>query len=170
MEIFKLTIPALAVFFVSFYTLRQFLDNDYQKRLLELRRSTSQDLLPLKMQAYERLILYMERINPSNILVRLTHTGMSAQQLKTELIDSINEEFNHNLAQQLYVSPQAWKLIRIVKEQLINLINVSYKGLEANATGVDLSKAILDTIIRSEEIPTDKAIDFLKKEFKLMFD
>src|SRR5688572_26556676 len=107
LETLKLTIPALAVFLVSYFTIRNFLDNDYQKKLLELRKTNNQSIVSLKMQAYERLILYLERINPSNMLVRLTTTSISAAHLKSELIHNINEEFNHNIAQQLYVSPQA---------------------------------------------------------------
>jgi len=170
LEIFKLTLPALAVFVVTFFILKQFFDNEYQKKLLDNRRSYASEIIPLKMQAYERMILFMERINPSSLLVRLTAPGMTAAQLKNELTSSINEEYNHNIAQQLYLSPQAWKLIRIVKEQLLGIINHCYAELDPNASGIDLSRAILDTMIRNEEVPTDKAIEFLKKEFKLVFD
>lgn len=170
LEVFKLTLPALAVFLVTYYVLKQYLDNDYQKKLLDSKRENAGALTPVKMQAYERMILYLERINPSTLLVRLTDASMSASQLRSELSHAINEEFNHNIAQQLYVSPQAWKLIKIVKEQLLQIINQCYAELDAEARGVDLSRAILDTMIRNEEVPTDKAIEFLKKEFKLVFD
>ncbi|MBI1221288.1 MAG: hypothetical protein GC180_01685 [Bacteroidetes bacterium] len=170
MEVFKLTLPALAVFLVSYYVLKQYLDNDYQKKLLETKRENAGQLVPVKMQAYERMILYLERINPSNLLVRLTTANITASQLKADLNHAINEEFNHNIAQQLYISPQAWKIIRVVKEQLVQIINNCYAELDAEARGVDLSRAILDTMIRNEEVPTDKAIEFLKKEFKLVFD
>ncbi len=170
LDMLKLTIPAMAVFLVSFYSLKQFLENDYQKRLLELRKASAGDLTPTKMMAYERMILFLERINPSSLLVRHTVPGMSASQLKLELINAINEEYNHNIAQQLYLSPQAWKLIKVVKEQVITIIVESYKTLDSDAKGVDLSRAVLDTIIRSEDMLTDKAVEFLKKEFKLIFD
>lgn len=163
-------IPALAVFLVTFFVLRQYLDSDYQRRLLELRKDTSAQITPMKMQAYERMILFLERINPSSLLVRHTTIGMTATSLKNELVAAINEEYNHNIAQQLYLSPQSWKLIRIVKEQLLGIINQCYSQLDHGASGIDLSRAILDTMIRNEEIPTDKAIEFLKKEFKLIFD
>lgn len=170
LEIFKLTLPALAVFLVTYYVLKQYLDNDYQKRLLDSKRDSAGQITPVKMQAYERMILYLERINPSELVVRLTAADMSAGQLKNQLNHTIKEEFSHNVAQQLYISPQSWKLIRIVKDQLIMIINQCYAELGPDASGVDLSRAILDTMIRNEEVPTDKAIDFLKKEFKLIFD
>ncbi len=170
LEIFKLTLPALAVFLVTYYVLKQYLDNDYQKRLLDSKRDSAGQITPVKMQAYERMILFLERINPSELVVRLTTADMSSGQLKGQLTHAINEEFSHNVAQQLYVSPQSWKLIRIVKDQLIMIINQCYVEVGPDASGVDLSRAILDTMIRNEEVPTDKAIDFLKKEFKLIFD
>jgi len=127
-------------------------------------------MTPVKIQAYERLIIYLDRINPSNLLLRMNQPGVSATAFKASLISSITEEFNHNLAQQLYVSPQSWQVIRVVKEEMIKLINDCYHHLDANASSVDLSKAVLEEIIRREEVPTDKAINFLKKEFKLIFD
>ena len=170
LEILKLTIPALAVFLVTYYVLKQYLENDYQKRALELRSKNGSTVIPVKMQAYERMVLYLERIHPSNILVRLTNPTQTAQQLKNDLLYAINEEYDHNVAQQLYISPQSWKLIRVVKEQMLQMINQCYLELDAGASGVDLSKAILDRIIKDEEVPTEKAIEFLKKEFKLVFD
>jgi hypothetical protein len=170
LEIFKLTLPALAVFMVTYYVLKQFFDNEYQKRMIDQRKESAGLITPAKMQAYERMILYLERINPSVLLVRLTTANQTASQLKTELMHAINDEFNHNIAQQLYLSPQAWKLIRIVKEQLLQIVHQCYHDIDADAPAVDLSRAILDTMIRNEEVPTDKAIDFLKKEFKLIFD
>ncbi len=170
LEVLKLTIPALTVFLVSFYMLRQVLENDFQKKNLEYKRQIRNDVNPVKMQAYERMLLFLERINPSSLLVRMTTAQMTAAQLRHELNESINEEFNHNIAQQLYVSPQAWQVIRVVKEQVLHIINESYKHLPEGSSAVDLSKAILENIIKSEEIPTDKGINFLKKEFQLVFN
>lgn len=170
LEVLKLTIPSIVVFLVSYYMLRQVLENDYQKKLIDLKRHSRNDIIPIKMQAYERMILFLERINPSSALVRITTASMTATQLRAELIHTINEEYNHNIAQQIYLSPQAWQVIKVVKEQVLHIISESYKTLPEGATGVDLSKTILELIIKSEEIPTDKAIHFLKKEFQLVFD
>lgn len=170
MDIVKMILPAVVVFLVGYFTLKKMLDNHYEGRMLEFRQQNRQNMLPTKIQAYERLTLYLERINPSNLLTRVSNPGIPASDFKHILVQTINEEFNHNLAQQLYVSPQAWQLTKYVKEEMIRLISESLAGLGTDAKGVDLSKAILEEIIRREEVPTDKAINFLKKEFKLIFD
>lgn len=170
LEIFKLTIPALAVFLVSFYNLKQFLENDYQKRSLEFRKLNNTGLQQQKMLAYERMILFLERINPSSLVMRHTTGSLSATALKNDLVNAVQDEFNHNLAQQLYISPQGWTMIKIVKEQVLQVIVESYKSLESNASGVDLSRTILDKMMKQGDNLTDKGIEFLKKEFTLIFD
>lgn len=169
-DVFKFLLPAVVVFLVSYFTLKKMLDNHYEQRLLEFRQQNRKSMLPAKIQAYERLTIYLERINPSNLLVRTSQPTAPATVFRGTLINAINDEYNHNLAQQLYVSPQSWQVIKAVKEEMIRIINESLAKLDSNATGVDLSKAILEEILRREEVPTDKAINFLKKEFKLIFD
>ncbi|MGV3599195.1 MAG: hypothetical protein ACO1PI_15135 [Bacteroidota bacterium] len=170
LDILKYVLPAVVVFLVGYFTLKKMLDNYYEQKMLEFRQQNRSSMVPIKIQAYERLTIYLDRINPSNMLLRLNQPGIPAAAFKATLIATVNEEFGHNLAQQLYVSPQSWKLIKLVKERVIELINNSYATLDKTATSVDLSKAILEEMIRREEVPTDMAIDFLKKEFKLIFD
>ena len=171
LEALKFIIPAVVVFLVGYFTLKKMLDNHYEQKLLEFRQQNRQGMSPVKIQAYERLTIFLERINPSSILLRLNQPAATATAFKMTLVQTITDEFNHNLAQQLYVSPQAWKLIKVVKEEMIALVNDCYNTLEPSAHALDLSKAILTEIIRREEVsPTDKAVEFLKKEFKLIFD
>lgn len=170
LDVLKYVLPAVVVFLVGYFTLKKMLDNYYEQKMLEFRQQNRSSMVPIKIQAYERLTIYLDRINPSNMLLRLNQPNIPAAAFKATLIATVNEEFGHNLAQQLYVSPQSWKLIKLVKERVIELINNSYATLDKTATSVDLSKAILEEMIRREEVPTDMAIDFLKKEFKLIFD
>jgi hypothetical protein len=170
LDVLKYVLPAVVVFLVGYFTLKKMLDNYYEQKMLEFRQQNRSNMVPIKIQAYERLTIYLDRINPSNMLLRLNQPGIPAAAFKATLVATVNEEYGHNLAQQLYVSPQSWKLIKLVKERVIELINNSYATLDKNATSVDLSKAILEEMIRREEVPTDMAIDFLKKEFKLIFD
>jgi histidinol dehydrogenase len=82
---------------------------------------------------------------------------------------SVYQEYNHNLSQQIYISNQAWKIIKVVKEEVIQLIHTTSERLDNDATGVELSKAIIDRMIAENNIPTQKAIDFLKAEINLYF-
>jgi hypothetical protein len=169
LDFIKYLLPALVIFLVVYYQQKAFFDDKYQKRMIDLRKEQDKTILPLKLQAYERLILFIERISPESLVMRIHQPGISASQLKIELIASINQEFNHNISQQLYVSSQCWQMIRIVKEEMINLINTSYSNLGPNCVGIDLSKAIFEEIINLNETPTHKALGFVKKEFDLIF-
>jgi hypothetical protein len=171
LEVVKILVPCAIIFAVTYTMLNLFFNKEYEKRLLELRAKNVEILTPIRLQAYERLVLFLERISPSNLIVRVNKPGMTATQLKTELIATINNEFTHNLSQQIYVSMQSWTLLKAVKEELINVINTTYAQMDhQHATGLDLAKGVFEVIIRKDDVPTQKAIDFLKRELKLVFE
>jgi hypothetical protein len=170
LEILKYILPALVIFFTVYFLMKSFFDNENRKRELEISMEKIKMITPIKLQAYERLTILMERMTPNNLIFRVSQPGISASQLKIELIQDINNEYNHNVSQQIYVSHQAWQMVRIVKEEMINIINTAYSGLGPNAVGIDLSRAIFETLIKMETVPTNKALDFLRKEFQLIFD
>jgi len=170
LEMVKILVPALIIFAVTYTLLNNFFKNEYNKRLLELKTKNQDILTPVRLQAYERLVLLLERISPNSLVMRVNKHGMTASQFKSELIATINEEFSHNLSQQVYVSIQAWTLVRAVKEKMINIVNMTYTTLDQNASSIDLAKAIFEHLIKSEDIPTRTAIDFLKKELQIVFE
>lgn len=170
LEVLKYIIPAVVVFGIVQYMLKNFFDNEFARRQTELKSESNKVIMPLKMQAYERIVILMERMSPNNLVFRVSQPGISATQLKIALIADINNEFNHNVSQQVYVSPQAWQMVRIAKEETINIINTAYGSLGNNAVGLDLSKAIFEIMMKMDNIPTNKALDFLRKEFHLLFD
>ena len=136
----------------------------------EIKIEKTKLVTPVKLQAYERLVILMERITPNHLIFRVSQPGISASQLKIDLIQDINNEYNHNVSQQIYVSYQAWQMVKIVKEEMINIINTAYGSLGPNAVGIDLSKAIFEHLIQMETIPSNKALEFLRKEFQLIFN
>lgn len=170
LEITKYLIPALIVFVITYYQFKIFFDTEYQKRSLDLKQEQQRTMQPLKLQAYERMVLLMERMSPESLVLRVHRAGISATQMKSDLINDINNEFSHNLSQQLYVSHQAWQVIRVVKEEMVNLINTAYSELGPNSVGIDLSKAIFNKAVEMEMLPTQKALNFLKREFDLVFN
>jgi hypothetical protein len=170
LELVKILVPAAIIFAVTYTMLNLFFNKEYEKRLLEVRAKNVEMLTPVRLQAYERLVLLLERISPNSLIMRVNKPGMSAAQFKAELIVTINEEYTHNLSQQIYVSLQSWTLIKAVKEETINIINTTFTHMDPNATSLDLAKGIFEVVIRNDEIPTQKAIDFLKREFRLVFE
>lgn len=170
LEIVKILVPALIVFMVVYTMMKMFFEMEYKRRMLDVQLKNKEQLTPIRLQAYERLVLLLERISPNSLIIRVNQPGMTATQLKTELIRNLQDEFSHNLSQQVYVSIQAWTLVKAVKEEMVNLVNKSYAVLDQNASGLDLAKSIFEQIIKKEEVPTQKAIDFLKKELQIVFE
>ena len=103
--------------------------------------------IPLKLQAYERLVLLSERISLPNLISRLNKPGISAYEMKIILTENIKQEFDYNSTQQLYVSPVSWDAVRNLKEQNIMIINQVSAGLPEDASAADLNKKILELIL-----------------------
>ena len=121
------------------------------------------------MQAYERLVLLLERIEPSGLLVRTNMQGMNATQFQSALIQAIRAEFDHNLSQQLYVSTKAWEMVRNVREETIKRINTAAMQLTPEAKSADLASLILINDMDTEQSAIKGALDFLKSEARLNF-
>ena len=121
-ELLKIIIPAGAVFAAAYFLVNRFLDNDQKRREHELKKSAQGLITPLKIQAYERIIIFLERINPNSLVIRVNKNGMNSRQLHSELITAVKTEYEHNLSQQIYVSYGAWELVKNAKEEDI-LIN-----------------------------------------------
>lgn len=147
-------------------TIRKFLEKELQLKSVDERNVRHRESLPLKLQAFERMILFLERIAPNNLLVRVHRGGMAASQLQQDLVATIRAEFEHNLSQQIYVSEQGWEEVKDAKEEMIRIINNAFSHVGANASGIQMSTQIFEQVLKMENIPTQKAIDFLKSEAK----
>ena len=164
-EILKITIPSVVVMLTAYLLIKKLMENETEKRDSELKRKLSDTILPIRMQAYERLVLYLERISPSSLIMRVHKPGMSANRMHAELLRHIREEFEHNLTQQVYVSANAWEMSKNGKEEIIKLVNIAAQNVDkANVDGIALSKAIFELEGRIERMPTTQAIEYLKKE------
>lgn|SRR5450759_1771812 len=163
-DILKITIPALIVFFTAWVLLRNLMRNDQDKRKQELILQNSRTVTPIRLQAYERIILLLERISLESLLVRVSSPNMTAAQLHTALLNSIRSEYEHNLSQQIYMSQQAWEVIRNARSNMIKIINSEAEKLPPTATAMDFSKLLLEKIMELDKEPTRAAIDYVKGE------
>ena len=168
-EISKIVLPALVVFLTSYMLLKKFLEGEYKKGLIHLKKVPQEKILPLKLQAYERLVLYLERISPNNLIMRSLGPGMNAGLLHGECLRAIREEFNHNLSQQIYVSEDGWELSKRAKEEVIKLLNLSMEDLKPDADAVEFGKKAMEGVGAGKKFHTQVAIDFLKMEVRAMF-
>lgn len=123
-------------------------------------------LFPLKLQAYERIVLFMERIEPSNLVMRTKTNEMTAQQLHGTLLNNIREEYEHNVSQQIYISDNAWNITKQAKEETINIINMAANTVETGGNSNDLTRAIFEKMMVLPKSPSQIALDYLKAEIK----
>ena len=163
-DILMITIPALIVFLTSYFLLKNMIRNDQDKRRQELILQNSRTVTPIKLQAYERIILFLERISLESMLLRVSTSDMTASQLHSVLLTTIRSEFEHNLSQQIYMSQQAWEVAKNARSNMIKIINSEAEKILPDASGMTLSKQLLEKIMELEKEPTRAAIDFIKAE------
>ena len=169
LEILKYTLPALIVFLTVWVMLRTWSRNEDKRRKNEFNMHINDDILPVRLQAYERSILLLERISPDSMIMRISRNEFTARLLQQELLTNITSEFEHNIAQQTYISTEAWEKMKAAKNQVINLINDTAKEVKPDATGTTLGKLILERLTELTTPPSQVAIDFLKQEVKTLF-
>jgi len=160
-------IPAGIVFGTTYYLVNKLVSEQRNIRLLELKKEQMHELTPTKLQAYERLTLFLDRISPDNLVVRLSKSGQSATQLRYELIQTILGEYNHNISQQIYVSNSTWRIIQAVKDQVIDTIENCYTTCKTSDSGPELGKKILTHTITHNPQSIQTAIELLKKEIDI---
>ena len=170
-DLLKTILPAIIVAGAIFLLFRQYLEKEQQRRLIELRLETTKTTLPLRLQAYERMTLLLERISPNNILVRLSSANQSATDYHRLLQQEIRAEFEHNFSQQLYISPEAWAQVKQAKENVLTMVNRSFHGLNnpTQLRGTELAKRILEGLMTDAADPAAQALTVVKREAAGLF-
>lgn len=166
-------LPSIVVFLTAYYLLRQLLGsrNSGQNNQLmaDAKREDRKQTLPLRLQAYERLTLFLERIAPGALVFRVHKNSMTARMLHAELLATIREEFEHNVTQQIYVSERAWQQVKMAKEETLRIINIAAEGVGDGANGTALSQRVFETAAKLSHLPTAQAILALKEEVRKLF-
>jgi hypothetical protein len=168
-EFVKILVPASVVLYAAYLLVRTQVQKEVDLRRIDVRGKSMETVLPIRLQAYERMVLFLERISPQNLLVRLTVAGMPAREFNQLLLQEIRNEFNHNVSQQVYMSQEVWDLIRSAKEDLIVGINEAAGELGPDATSMDLSKKIFEKSMLKPVDPIAHALIELKKEIQRTF-
>ncbi len=166
-QVFNYVLPAVVVFFTAWYILKEFFKQEEKKRHLRLLEEKQKLSLPVRLQAYERIVLFLERISPGNLVMRVHKPEMKVKQFQNMLITTIRDEYDHNLSQQLYVSHEAWELVKSAKEEMVRQINISAAKQDENAPAAELSKSILEMSI--DKLATRKALNYIKTEARKIF-
>ena len=170
LEIIKYTLPGLIVFAAVYYILRQYLNSQYELKRLEIKSNYSQQAIPLKLQAYERLLLFCDRISIPSLLLRLKNKEMSADQLKTAMIISVQKEYEHNMAQQLYTSHKLWEILTLAKNDIITLISDAGSKVGPQATSQELSNELMNQLKTLKKSPESLGVQAIKEEAKIILN
>lgn len=154
-------------------TIKTFVENEQKKTILEIQKIQESEVrkvvTPIQLQAYERLVLFLERMTPNNLVLRCFQAGMTTQLLKDVMIQNIRDEFEHNLSQQLYISEQAWVYIKNAKEDMINTINsIQPKSKDEQLTPTAFAGTLFE-LLAGKESQIELAQDYLKKEIQQKF-
>lgn len=162
-EFGKILLPAALVLYAMYLGVKVMIAKELTQKEMEIRQKSIEITLPIRLQAYERMSLFLERIAPNNIVVRLSRPGMGARELHEFLLQDIRDEYNHNVSQQVYMSEDVWEEIKTAKEDLITAINAA-SDLPEDATALDLSKRLFEYYMDKEIDPIVHALNSLKKE------
>jgi hypothetical protein len=168
-EFVKILVPASIVLYGAYLLVRMFIQKEINLKRLDVRNKSIETLLPSRLQAYERMALFLERISPQNLLVRLSTTGMTSKEFHQLLLGEIRNEYNHNVAQQVYISEDVWNLIKNAKEDLILSINDAAGEMSMESSSLDLSRKIFEKSINKTVDPIAHALTELKKEIQQIF-
>jgi hypothetical protein len=165
-ELAAYVLPALVTGLVAYYYFKLHTDNLEKERRFLLMKENQKEALPLRLQAYERMALFLERINPSKLLIRITPYNEDKNDYESLLIQNIEQEFEHNLTQQIYVSEGCWTIISTAKSTIIQNIRKS-NSQEKIDTAQSLRASILSDMVENQP-PTGIALNYLKNEVGLL--
>lgn len=163
-ELLSYTIPSLVTGMVAYYFFVNHTKNEERKMRLSLLKENQKQALPIRLQAYERMTLFLERINPSNLLLRIAAVNNNKEAYARSIINAIEQEFEHNLAQQIYISDKCWSVIVTSKNSTIQIIKKT-AALETVSNPQELKEEILKATIKNAA-PSITALAFIKEEVK----
>ncbi len=164
-----LILPSIAFMFVVILILKKQTSIAEMSNSISLKKERQQHFLPLRVDSYQRMILFMERISPNSLIMRTFNNEKPAKIFQTELLETIRQEYEHNVAQQLFISPKSWKLIRESKEEIVKIINLAASQVDENATSLDFSSKIFEITSQLKNIPTEITNEILINELQSLF-
>ena len=183
MEFLKIILPTIAILIVVYIMMREFtkqnskqfdfLKDEQQllKAKMEMERKVNagSTSTPLLFQAYERMSLFLERINPPNLLTRVMKPKSNVGTLHSSLLATIRDEYEHNMSQQLYISDTAWELVKAAKEDVVRLVNSAAANFTSDDDASKFAQEIITNGFNNKNNPIDKALNALKKDIRENF-
>jgi len=168
-DLIQILVPAALVLYAVYLVVRNFLQKQFDAQLIQLKMKNSETILPVRLQAYERVCLLLERVSPNNMLLRLSNPGISAFDFQQILLNEIGEELNHNLSQQVYMTDEAWMHVRNTVNAIIAVIQEASQEMTNEHSAIDLSQKIFDKMMQLDKDPVGETLSFVKNEIRQVF-
>lgn len=162
LQLFFYLLPALIVGLVSYYFFSLHIENENKRRNFMIRRENQKTSLPLRLQAYERMTLFLERISPGSLLLRVKPTNNDKYVYENLLIKTIEQEFEHNLTQQIYMTEQCWNAIKASKNATISVIRKS--NMSEKVDSPNKLREVILTDLLDHSTPSEAGLAFIKNE------
>ncbi len=162
-------IPALAAVSIVYLFLKKSAEKEISSLTMQLKKERQSFFLEPRIDAYQRVVLLMDRIGIQNLVMRFHEPNMTAIQLQTKLLETIRQEFDHNVAQQIFISTEAWEMVKKSKEETIKIIHIAAKQMSEESSSLDLSNKLFEIVAEIGELPTEITIKLLKEEVRKLF-
>ncbi|AFL81797.1 hypothetical protein Aeqsu_2337 [Aequorivita sublithincola DSM 14238] len=160
-------LPAIVVGLVAYFFFKGHTANEEGRRRYLIQKEAQKQVLPLRLQAYERITLLLERIDLNKLLIRVKPFSDSKDDYENLLVKNIEQEFEHNLTQQIYVTPECWNLVSAAKNATIHIIRQG--AMHEKEGNVDKMREWLLQNFMEEITPSQKALAYIKKEVSELF-
>jgi hypothetical protein len=161
-ELLFYCIPALITGLIAYYFFSLHTKNEEGRRRYLLQKESQKDALPLRLAAFERMVLFLERINPTKLLIRVTPLSSDKFEYENYVTEQIDQEFEHNLTQQIYMSDAAWTVIVAAKNATIQTIRNA--AMNEQVDSADKLRAFILSDLLEKQTPSSAALSFLKNE------
>ncbi len=163
-EVLKYTLPSLIVLLAAWIVMSKQMKNEDARRNFELRKKSLGVITPIRLRGYERLALLLERITPEHILLEMNLSGMTCQEVQRQMLQTIRLEFDHNVAQQVYVGDEVWQAIVLAKEEMMRFVNTCSTQFKPEDSALAYAQMMITAYNSNGETPTQRALTLLKNE------
>ena len=167
LEIISYSLPSLITGAVAFYFFSLHTKNEEGRRRFLLNKEAQKDALPIRLQAFERMTLFLERINPTKLLIRITPLSEDKIEYENYVIAQIEQEFEHNLTQQIYLSDECWTIIITAKNATIQMIRKA--NMSETVDSANKLREIILNDLMDKQSPSNAALSYLKSEISQLW-
>ena len=168
-ETFKILLPSILTMLLLLVIIFLFFRQENKRRRHEARLKDGQEMLKLRLQAYERLILLLERLKPESLVLREQNHAMTSVQFQNHLLKITRHEYEHNLAMQLYIDNPTWEKVKAARDGLVKLINTTASNIKPDAPALELGRFLIENTGADLNLYFNDAIASIKKEMNIYY-